>query len=47
LTEVEWARTGTHTESGSYGVERWLEIYALHCDEHADQIRRAREEAAR
>jgi len=47
LTEAEWARTGTHTEAGSYGVERWLEIYALHCDEHADQIRRAREEAAR
>ena len=46
LTEAEWARTGTHTESGSYGVERWLEIYAFHCDEHADQIRRAREEAA-
>jgi hypothetical protein len=47
LTEAEWARTGTHTESGPYSVERWLEIYALHCDEHADQIRRAREEAAR
>jgi hypothetical protein len=41
LTEAEWARTGTHTESGPYGVERWLEIYAVHCDEHADQIRRA------
>ena len=46
LTEAEWARTGTHTESGSYGVERWLEIYAVHCDEHADQIRRARAESA-
>ena len=46
LTEAEWARTGTHTESGPYGVERWLEVYALHCDEHADQIRRAREEAS-
>jgi hypothetical protein len=44
LTEPEWARTGTHSESGPYGVERWLEIYALHCDEHADQIRRARAE---
>jgi hypothetical protein len=47
LTDAEWARTGTHTESGSYGVERWLEIYALHCDEHADQIRRARAEGGR
>ena len=41
LTEAEWARTGTHSESGPYGVERWLEVYAVHCDEHADQIRRA------
>ena len=30
LTEAEWARAGTHTESGAYGVERWLEIYAAH-----------------
>jgi hypothetical protein len=46
LTEADWARTGTHTESGAYGVEQWLETYAVHCDEHADQIRRAREEAS-
>lgn len=47
LTESEWARTGSHTESGLYGVERWLEIYAQHCDDHADQIRRARAESGR
>jgi hypothetical protein len=29
---------------GPYSVERWLEIYSAHCHEHADQIRRAREE---
>jgi hypothetical protein len=46
LTDAEWARTGTHTESGAYGVEQWLETYAIHCDDHADQIRRARAEAA-
>jgi DinB superfamily len=46
LTEAEWERTGTHSESGPYGVERWLEIYAAHCHEHADQIRQARAEAA-
>ena len=45
LTEADWARTGTHTDSGPYGVEVWLETYAVHCEEHADQIRRAREEA--
>ena len=41
LTEDEWVRTGTHSESGPYGVEPWLEVYAVHCDEHADQIREA------
>ena len=41
LTEAEWQRTGTHTEMGPYGVERWLEIYATHCHDHADQIRQA------
>ena len=42
LTPEEWRRTGTHTESGRYSVEGWLEIYAAHPGEHADQIRRAR-----
>ena len=46
LTADEWRRSGTHTDSGSYGVERWLEIYAAHAHDHAAQIRRAREEAA-
>jgi hypothetical protein len=42
LTPAEWARTGTHTESGPYSVEGWLRIYAGHTHDHADQIRRAR-----
>jgi hypothetical protein len=46
LTEAEWQRTGTHTESGAYGVGQWLEIYASHAHDHAAQIRRARDEAA-
>jgi DinB superfamily len=41
LTEKQWDRSGTHTESGPYGVETWLEIYANHAHDHADQIRRA------
>ena len=45
LTEADWARSGTHSETGHYGVERWLEIYSAHCHEHAEQIRRARAEA--
>lgn len=42
LTSEEWARTGTHSESGAYSVDQWLAIYAKHSHEHADQIRRAR-----
>lgn len=42
LTEAEWRRSGTHNESGPYSVERWLEIYCQHPQDHADQIRRAR-----
>ena len=45
LTDEQFARTGTHTEAGQYGVERWLEIYAAHAHGHADQIRRARRAA--
>ena len=45
LSEDDWGRTGTHSELGPYGVERWLEIYSEHCDEHAAQIRRAGAEA--
>ena len=42
LDEAEWAREGTHSESGAYSVLKWLEIYAAHAHDHADQIRRAR-----
>jgi hypothetical protein len=42
LTDDEWSRAGTHTESGRYSVETWLEIYVAHGQDHADQIRRAR-----
>jgi hypothetical protein len=42
LGEAEFAREGTHSESGQYTVEGWLRIYARHAADHADQIRRAR-----
>ena len=42
MTEAEWAREGTHSEHGRYTVERWLEIYAVHAHNHAEQIRVAR-----
>ena len=41
LTEAEWNRKGTHDEHPGYGVLEWLEIYADHCHEHADQIKAA------
>jgi hypothetical protein len=44
LTDAEWSRGGTHTETaGLYTVERWLEIYASHAHKHAEQILVARE----
>lgn len=39
--DAEWARAGTHSESGNYSVEDWLEIYAAHAHDHAEQIKRA------
>jgi ubiquinone biosynthesis protein COQ9 len=42
LSDEEWRRAGTHSESGRYSVEDWLRIYAGHAHDHADQIRRAR-----
>jgi len=41
LSEAEWAREGTHSDSGRYTMEDWLRIYVAHCHDHADQIRRA------
>jgi len=38
LTDADFARTGTHTESGPYSVDTWLELYAAHCHDHARQI---------
>ena len=46
LSEDDLARAGTHSESGAYSVDRWLEIYADHGAAHADQIARARTGAA-
>ena len=42
MTEADWRIVGTHTESGRYGTEDWLKIYAVHAHDHAAQITRAR-----
>jgi hypothetical protein len=44
MTEDDWAREGTHTESGRYTASDWLRIYAAHAHNHAAQIRRLRDE---
>jgi len=38
LPDAAWQRRGRHTESGPYGAEDWLEIYAEHLEGHARQI---------
>ena len=43
MTEDDWKRAGTHSESGHYTTEDWLKIYAAHAHDHAAQIRRLRE----
>ena len=43
MTDADWSRAGTHTESGRYTAEDWLRIYADHAHNHAAQIRRLRE----
>ena len=40
LTGPQWLKSGRHTEVGSYGAEKWLEIYAEHLEVHARQIER-------
>jgi len=45
LSDAEWERAGTHSEIGEYSIDTWLEIYAAHCHDHADQILRAVKEA--
>ena len=43
MTDDDWKRSGTHSESGHYTTEDWLRIYAAHAHDHAAQIRRLRE----
>lgn len=47
MSEEDWEREGTHSESGSYTAEDWLDIYAVHAHNHAGQIGRLREALSR
>lgn len=42
LTDDEWDRHGWHDQAGAYSLAGWLQAYADHSHDHADQIRRAR-----
>jgi DinB family protein len=46
MTDADWEKRGWHTESGPYGPEEWLRIYAAHAHDHAAQITRLREALA-
>jgi hypothetical protein len=41
LVDADVDRTGTHSESGTYSLREWLEIYADHAEAHAAQIAEA------
>jgi len=38
LPPEAWTQAGRHTEAGRYTAEDWLRLYAVHLQEHADQI---------
>ncbi len=46
LPPADWQRSGTHPEHGAYSIDTWLEIYAAHAVDHAEQILRARKGVA-
>jgi hypothetical protein len=43
MSEQDWQRSGTHSESGAYTPEHWLKIYAAHAHNHASQIKRLKD----
>jgi uncharacterized damage-inducible protein DinB len=42
MTDADWLRSGTHSESGPYSAAKWLQLYAEHAEIHADQIQKNR-----
>jgi hypothetical protein len=45
LSKEEWAREGTHSATGRYTMDDWLDMYASHAHDHAAQILRTRGES--
>jgi len=46
MSDDDWKRAGTHSESGTYSADDWLRIYAGHAHNHASQIVRLRDALA-
>jgi len=40
LPETAWSSQGTHSESGRYTADDWLDVYAEHLEKHSRQIER-------
>jgi hypothetical protein len=38
LNETDFAKYGTHTESGKYTLENWINSYSKHPKDHGNQI---------
>jgi hypothetical protein len=45
MAPEDWTREAIHSKGGTFGAERWLQIYAGHAHKHARQIRAARDAA--
>jgi hypothetical protein len=43
MTDEDWKRSGEHSDIGPFSAEKWLEVYSAHARDHAEQIRRIRE----
>ena len=43
MTDEDWSIRAWHSESGPYSAARWLEIYAAHAHNHAQQIQRLKD----
>ena len=40
LSDAQWRKSGTHSESGAYSMEDWIKVYAAHLEGHARQLER-------
>ena len=41
LTEADLSKTGIHSESGEFSIEKWCRYYTAHPKDHIGQIEKA------